>query len=287
MKRTIIHLLGTYFFNAEFPLFVNRATETFEMTEHTHDFIEITYICEGSGVHYIQNERIQVFKGDIFFIPVGVSHVFRPAAPRPDRKLVVYNCILPVEYAERLMGMFPDAAPIISFFKDTASPWLQVRDTGPFLGWFKDLYREFNARMPGYTAVLTSLVVQILVALHRQRLAGLPAAETEASHVWPSMESAVRYIQDNYAATITLKDLARQFRLSERQFSRQFRQQNGVNFSTFLQNVRVEAACRLLKDSRMSVQDIASSVGYNDLKFFHQLFKRITGVTPLAYRKQE
>lgn len=45
---------------------------------HSHDFIEICLVAEGTGVHYIDNQQMQVARGDMLFIPIGVSHVFRP-----------------------------------------------------------------------------------------------------------------------------------------------------------------------------------------------------------------
>ncbi|WP_438444119.1 helix-turn-helix domain-containing protein [Gorillibacterium sp. sgz5001074] len=285
VRRTVDHMTGSSFFHSETPIYVNRATESFELVEHTHDFIEITYVSEGSGVHYIQNERIPVAQGDVFFIPVGVSHVFRPTAPRPDRKLVVYNCIFPAAYIEELMRLFPATASLFAPFKDPSTPWLQIKDSGGFHGWFRELYREYEAQMPGYPAVLAAWVVLILTALHRHCVEKLPDVRKGSAGTWPFIENAIGYIQANYAEPVTLQELARQAGLSVRQFSRLFRQQTGLSFSGYLQMCRVEAACRLLQTTRMSIRDTAHSVGYTDLKFFHRLFKRITGVTPLSYRK--
>lgn len=56
-------------------MYVNRATESFELLEHSHDFVEVSYISEEKGYHFIDDQVVTVQKGDLFFIPAGVSHV--------------------------------------------------------------------------------------------------------------------------------------------------------------------------------------------------------------------
>ncbi|WP_284641695.1 AraC family transcriptional regulator [Paenibacillus silviterrae] len=283
IKRKVEELQGTSLFSPGVSLYVNRALETFQLTEHRHDFIELTYVSEGSGTHYIGGEVIPVTQGDVFFIPVGVSHVFRPSTPERDKKLVVYNCVFPPEYVKQLQSMFPDAERLLAVYAEPSSSWRQARDPGEFHGWFKELYREYAAMLPGGKAVLTSIVLRILIGFHRlQHSAEGPAA----SSGWYPLDQAIAYIDSNYAGDVTLKELASQMKLSERQFSRLFLKQTGMNYSTYLQNVRMDAACRLLRSSDRSIRDISSAVGYADLKFFHRLFKRKTGVTPTSYRKK-
>ncbi|WP_343059891.1 AraC family transcriptional regulator [Saccharibacillus deserti] len=299
MRRSVGRLLGTYFFEEELPVYVNRAAESFDMLEHTHDFVELTYVCEGAGVHYIGEHNMRVSRGDVFFIPVGVSHVFRPAAPGRGRELIVYNCIFPIGYLLHLERLFPDTAPLLARFREPGSAWFKLRDSGEFHGWFKSLYREYTARQPGCEAVLTALVIRILVELYRKRADESPSragedsdkaaaalfGHTRSGSSEASIGQAMQEIEQRYAETLTLGELARQAGLSERQFSRLFVRQTGLNFSTFLQNTRVEAACALLSSSNMGIAEIAAAVGYGDLKFFYRLFKRKTGVTPMAYRR--
>ncbi|GEM_PF-191498 len=315
MKRSLNRLRGIDFFEGGLPVYVNRAAENFDMLEHTHDFIELTYVAEGSGVHYIGEQNLRVAQGDVFFIPIGVPHVFRPAAPGRGRELIVYNCLFPTDYLLGLERRFPDAAELLAGFREAGRTWLRLRDPGEFRGWFKELYREYAARRPGCETVMTTLVVRMLVELHRRMVEALPdsrelsAAEDEpvpettkktrlssskaAPSVDlstrtppPSIEQAIRRIEERYADRLTLAELALLAGLSERQFSRLFVRQTGMNFSAFVQNTRIEAACGLLLSSRMTISEISAAVGYGDLKFFHRLFKCKTGTTPLAYRQE-
>lgn len=275
---------GDSFFEPDIPIFVNRAHETFDLHTHSHEFVEITYVSQGSGVHYIGGEAVSAEHGTLFFIPVGHSHVFRPKTPKQDRPLIVYNCLFQMAYLEELRTAFHQASDICSFFTDEHLPWFSVKDTtGAYHVMFQELHREFSAKAPGYLAVLAALIVRMLTGLYRHRLhTGTPAGDMPQ---WTTVNEALAFIHSNYASGIKLSESAAKANLSERQFSRIFRHQTGMSFTDYLQTIRMDAACRLLSGTRRSVSEIAAASGYADLKFFHRVFKKKIGLTPRQYRE--
>ncbi|MEI2396149.1 AraC family transcriptional regulator [Paenibacillus phytohabitans] len=283
IKRSTYMMTGESFFEPEVPIFVNRAFETFELSEHSHEFIEITYVSEGTGVHYIANEAVPVEHGTLFFIPVGQSHVFRPTTPKKDRPLIVYNCLFPSSFLTELLADFSPYADIFNLFTDKHLSWFSMRDTsGEYHAMFHEMYREFSAKPPGYMLILSSLVLRIITGLYRHQLQlGISAGDKPQ---WLTVDEAVIYINNYYATGLTLGELAAKANLSERHFSRLFQRQTGMSFKEYVQNVRMGAACRLLTGSRYSVREIAEAVGYLDLKFFHRLFKKKIGMPPRQYR---
>jgi len=284
IKRTTFVMKGDFFFEPDVPIFVNRAYETFDMIEHSHEFIEISYVCEGAGVHYIAGEAVPVEHGTLFFIPVGHSHVFRPKTLRKDRPLIVYNCIFPVSYLSELSNGFPQASAICRMFLDEQLGWFSMKDlTGEYHVMFREMYQEYTARPPGYLIVLASYVLRILTGLYRyrQQLAMPPAERPQ----WLTIDEAIDYIGLHYAEELRLEDMAAHANLSERQFSRLFKRQTGMSFLDYVQSIRIDAACRMLADGRQRVRDVASAVGYQDMKHFYALFRRKTGVTPTEYRE--
>lgn len=284
VKRSSYVMSGESFFEPGVPIFVNRASETFELTEHSHEFIEITYVSEGAGVHYIAGEAVPVEHGTLFFIPVGRSHVFRPKTLKKDRPLIVYNCLFPAVYLTELRSGFPQGADICELLADERLPWFSMKDAaGEYHAMFREMYREFSAKPPGYLAVLASLVVRILTGLYRHRLQ-LGTSNGDRPQ-WLTVDEAITYINRNYATDLKLGELAAKANLSERQFSRLFQRQTGMNFTNYLQSIRMDAACRLLTGGRSSVGEVAAAVGYADLKFFHRLFKKKIGTTPKQYRE--
>jgi transcriptional regulator GlxA family with amidase domain len=74
-------------------------------------------------------------------------------------------------------------------------------------------------------------------------------------------------------------------RIPERTLKRRFKAATGSTFIEYVQNLRIEEAKRLLETSAMNTEDISAEVGYDDYSFFRRLFKRLTGLTPGAYRR--
>ncbi|MFK0522043.1 helix-turn-helix domain-containing protein [Paenibacillus illinoisensis] len=282
-KRSTYVMSGDSFFEPGVPIYVNRAQEAFEMHTHSHEFIEITYISEGSGVHYIGDESVSVEQGTLIFIPIGLSHVFRPKTPKKDSPLIVYNCLFPLEYLYELRSGFPQASEMIDFFTNEKLSWYSAKDSkGIYNSMFYEMYHEFSARPPGYFAVMTSLVIRMLTGLYRHQIQiNMPVKDMPQ---WMAVDKAIDYINRNYESELKLREIAAKANLSERQFSRLFQRQTGMNFINYIQNIRMEAACRLLVTNHCSVTEISVAVGYTDLKFFHQLFKKKTGSTPRQYR---
>ena len=94
-----------------------------------------------------------------------------------------------------------------------------------------------------------------------------------------------RYVRQNYASDITTDTVCRKFYCSRSYISHTFKRDVGRSFRDYLAEIRIDNAKRLLKYSALSVREIAFSVGFSDQNYFSGVFKKITGKSPLAYRK--
>ena len=81
-----------------------------------------------------------------------------------------------------------------------------------------------------------------------------------------------------------MQDAAAALRYSDAYFCKLFKQCFKVNFSAYLNEYRVNKACQLILDPRLSLKDIGAAVGYSDANYFTRVFKRLTGQTPSEYR---
>jgi AraC family L-rhamnose operon transcriptional activator RhaR len=279
IQRPIGVFKGESFFRPELPVYVNRAIEAFDLNEHKHDFLEISYVGEGSGTHYIGERTVQVQQGDIFIIPVGVSHVFRPSTASLARPLVVYNCVLAPDLIRPLLGSFPGGEILETLLDQPA--WRQLRDMyGEFRRLFPKLHDEYTSMRPGWEMGLHLVVLELLLSLHR-----LEVTETNPEGAAsPGMEAAFYMIHTRFDTPITLKDAAQLAALGERQFHRKFKARTGMTFVDYVQSLRIDEACRLLRSSDRKIADIAASVGYQDIGFFNRLFRQKTGTSPRTYR---
>jgi AraC-like DNA-binding protein len=84
-----------------------------------------------------------------------------------------------------------------------------------------------------------------------------------------------------------LKDLAKQFHLSEARMTQILRKSFGKTFPHMVEEGRISQACQLLRETRLSVKMIADEVGYTDANYFMRRFKAKIGMTPTAYRRLE
>ena len=99
-------------------------------------------------------------------------------------------------------------------------------------------------------------------------------------------ENLTRYICDNIASGINLSAVADHFGYNANYFSRYFKQLTGVTFTAYLNRVRIERACELLRsESRLSINEVAARCGYNSASQFISTFEKLMGLTPGAYRK--
>ncbi len=98
------------------------------------------------------------------------------------------------------------------------------------------------------------------------------------------IELAKVFIEENYPKQITLNDVAEYVELNASYFSNLFKEEEGVNFSEYLLNIRMEHAKKLLKDPTVKVYEIGNLVGYEDAVSFGRAFKKKIGMSPKEYR---
>ncbi|CAI6014642.1 AraC family transcriptional regulator [Cohnella sp. JJ-181] len=281
-RRDIRFLYGEHFFEEDLPLYINRAVENYDLHEHRHDFLEISYVSEGSGVHHTDQPPVSVSQGDLVVIPLGVSHVFRPVSPSRSRPLIVRNCLIRTERFGELLAGIPGCGELTSLLEQPEIRYYRDAD-GDCGRLFERLHHEYSGRRPAREAALYVLLLELLIRLHR-----FAAEKREpASAKLPSgMDEALRLIHAGYASPISTAALAASAGVGERQFQRLFARYTGMTPLNYLQAVRINEACRLLRDTDMKVAAVAAAVGYQDLAHFTALFKRVAGLAPGGYRRR-
>jgi AraC family L-rhamnose operon transcriptional activator RhaR len=269
---------------AERSLYVNRVAETFELEYHAHDFYEIAYISAGRGYHHWGGRVVPVGRGDVFVLPIGTPHVFRPHSAADKEKLIVSNCI----FSENLMR---DAAARIDDM-DLAE-WFEreggsARDSRFALEpIFQRMNEEQNGRGPGSAGMLYALFLQLLVGLVRLLRPSDAQVAAPARNEGDRIGEAIEYIARHAADDLSIRSLASRCGMSERHFFRLFKARTGMPFLEYVQRARMRMSCELLLATRHKIGTIAEMAGYRDAQSFYQTFKKIVGVTPGEYRKRE
>lgn len=113
-------------------------------------------------------------------------------------------------------------------------------------------------------------------------LCKLFCSESEDSSLAATIE---KYIMKNYKdPSLGLNKISDEFQISESYFSHMFKEKTGVNFSTYLENIRMAEAARLIKETDISLNELYIAVGYNNANTFRRAFKKVFGMTPSSMR---
>lgn len=101
------------------------------------------------------------------------------------------------------------------------------------------------------------------------------------------VQKIIRYLEENYEnPNLSLTSVALKFNISSGYLSTFFKEQTGKNFSDNVEFIRINAACELLKESRLTINDICLKVGYNNVKSFRRAFEKIKGISPSVARQE-
>jgi two-component system, response regulator YesN len=109
----------------------------------------------------------------------------------------------------------------------------------------------------------------------------------ERSSKSSNIQEIANYIQAHYQADISLQDIADRYSLSREYISRKFKQEMNENISDFIGRIRIEKAKLLLLNPQLRIAQIAEMIGYQDEKYFSKVFKKLVGVSPNQYRKDQ
>ncbi len=298
MLKTVIETYtGDQFFQEPLQLYVNRASESFYNPYHDHDFIELAYVAEGIGFHHTQAESdrsaratqvSKVSKGQFFFLPIGFSHVFRPISSDTQKHpLIVYNCLFRIELAEHL-GRFATDAGFRAFLTSICSGSLAhfsiVDGNQRIEQLFLLLHREFSLFRDGSADYLNALLLQLLLEVYRLRRPDTDQEDARRKRV-TDFDHLLRYVEQRYDQPLTLAGLSTISGWSERHLQRLFRKHTEQTFHRYMQSLRIQKSCELLKATQLKIHMIAEKVGYRDMGAYLALFKRNMGCTPSEYRK--
>lgn len=129
--------------------------------------------------------------------------------------------------------------------------------------------------------IIRASIEALIVAVNKIEELGSADACTDAR-----MIEIMNYVQTNYI-DITLDDLAEKFFLSKPYLSKYIKEKSGITFGDLVKKIRMKKAKALLKSSNMTVENIAMSVGYQNVEHFNRLFKKAYDMTPMQFRNQK
>lgn len=257
------------------------------LLEHSHEFPEIIYIKSGHGLHYVNETSNRVGPGDMIVIPLGTTHVFRPATDG-SQPLSVCNIILRPAALREWHAVMPDQAmkQFIAWLlgeqaDSTAYPaWLHLHD---------DALRTLNSMIQALRTTLqqasplhaTQSWIYVVSILRQLCLTAQPDAAACEQDTWRKRVHAA--LSRLNPQTVSVATLAEACNVSERHLSRSFRDENDQTLQRYVLQWRMELARQYLASGQLQISEVMSTLGIRDREHFYRTFKAHVGKTPHEY----
>ncbi|MGI6705982.1 MAG: AraC family transcriptional regulator [Clostridia bacterium] len=278
----------SFFFEPDRNIILGRHSRYEQIQAHSHAFLEILYIYQGHIRQIIDNQEVELNKGDVCIIGPGVRHCVGMAT---EADIIVNILVRKSTFDTAFFGLLVEDNILTSLF----TRMLYHEQTRQFILFHTDddyelrriileMVREYDAPEENQDHILKSWFMLFCGQLlrkyeHKAEVPNLISKRDE------DITEILQYIQTNYQ-TATLSKMAKQFYFDEAYLSRMIKEYTGENFRTLLRNIRVNKAAALLKNPYTSMEDIAEAVGYREVSSFYRNFKAYYGITPAEYREQ-
>jgi len=283
MSRVALSAEGSY----NSPVLVRTHTRFADFPAHSHDYIEMMYVCSGSITHVIGDKEIKTESGDVILLGRNTKH----SPKRAERSDIGINIIISTDFFEalinrlRLEELITDN-PIDSLLLDDDSQYYIFHTSG-IVG-IENLLENIISSIVNDKKIMPYILEREMELLLCY-LCFMPEELTEHSTVRIYSNEIKRiianYIQTSYK-NANLGDLSVLVGFTQTYMSRWIRKNMDTTFKDLLLEKRFEVASDLLLRTSMSVSDILNSVGYENSSYFHKQFMARYGTTPRAYRKQ-
>lgn len=272
----------------DFLITVARRDPQPEYPRHTHEFSELLIITKGHGSQLIDDLEFPVSVGDVFVISGKHEHefinmenlalvnvMFDPANPAlrslDTSDLPGFRSLCFLEPKHRKSHKFESRLQLSG---DDLKKAEHLVD---------ELEEELLATKPGFKAIATALLVELLIHLSR---CYSKSSKPEALSLL-RIADAINYLEAHYAEQVNFTKLAQSAGMSPRSFQRAFLLAAGTSAKNYLITTRLKHAIELLKYHGYSVSESAFATGFKDSNYFTRIFKKYMDISPKHFRSKK
>lgn len=276
--------INTFTLVKDFLITVARRDPQPEYPRHTHEFSELVIITRGHGIQIIDDLKYPVSVGDVFVISGKHEHEFTDL-----EHLSLVNVMFDPENVAIKSLDTSDLPGFRSLFylepthRKTHKFESRLQLSGGDLKTAEQLIDKLENELlevnPGFKAIATALLVELLI--HLSRCYGKSRKPETLSLL--RIADAINFLEEKYATDIDFKKLAEKACMSPRSFQRAFQRATGSSAQRYLIMIRIKHAAELLKYENYSVSQSAYKVGFKDSNYFSRLFKKYMKVSPKQF----
>ena len=250
---------------------------------HWHDGPELSVVVDGRMEYFVNDKRYMMEAGDCVFANSGAMHSGHTVDGEGCHYLVVSFLTSAIDgaadgfFAESFFGGVLDAQGLPSMFFEAQN--------GEVAAVCIAVYEEIQKKEDGWELSVKGLLCQLWHLLYREAKRQ-SAAPSENSAPVARIKKAIRYMNENYAAKLSLDEIAAACNLSKSEFSRCFKRITRQTAFEYLMDLRIRKSLRLLESDGLSVTDTALASGFSSSSYYTEVFRRYMGCTPREYLRR-
>lgn len=245
---------------------------------HAHEFHELYFLISGQRRYFIGHKIYDISPGNLVIIPHTELH------RTTSTGMAGYDRYVLFVYEKKLQGFIDmlgrEAYDLLMQGGCLQLPQKAIRQIQRDM---ELLQEECASESPYGYAYANHLVQDVLLCALRYG----KEKSTIMGESADKIQDVARYISQNYDSEISLQDAANMVYMEQTYFSKRFKQLTGFGFHEYLTQTRIRAAEKLLKNTTLSVGEIAERCGFSSSNYFGDVFRRYRGVSPVAYRRGE
>ena len=248
---------------------------------HQHEEIQISYIIQGEGT-LIVGDTFNFYKsGDVVVLGENLPHVFKSDSSKNSM-----SHMRTVFFTKDAFGIdffnTEELKSLQSFFTK-AENGFKIPSKAP------QIIKLFEAIFQARKLDRFILFLQLLKKMNRvkyERLSSFVSEKKYKDNEGKRMNDVFAYTIKHFQHDISLHTIAREAAMTKTAFCKYFKKRTNKTYVTFLNEFRIEEACKLLQqDKEVSVAEVAERSGFQNISHFNRKFKLLKGKTPRAYRK--
>ena len=251
--------------------------------KHTHDYIEIVYMCKGETSHIINGEHVKLSCGETLILN---QHATQEVFPAGKDDIAVNFIIMPHFFNKALEMMGEEETPLRRFIldciagKESTNGYLHFKTAyvQEIQNLFENLILSFVDSKKGKRRI-NEFTMGLLLLEFINNSDMLISENIDKSIVL----EVLKYIEENYRDG-TLAEFSKRLHYDFHWVSREINKKTGKTFTELLQEKRLSQTEYLLANTNMRIADIAANVGYSNTNYFHRIFAQHYGMSPKKYR---
>lgn len=255
---------------------------------HSHDFFEITYVLRGKYHPMINDRLLELNKGDLCILTPKVWHC---PLIHTKEDIICDILVKSSTFDKIFFDILKNNSTLANFFSRS----LQIPSGGSYLKFstkadkeveyiLLSMLSEYQKQDSYYSCIITKFMSILFVFLIRNHSGTLNTAFSGHLNFSKKITSIIQYMKENIKS-VTFSELAKKFSYSERQLARLLIKYTGKNFSSILQELRIQKASKLLREQNLSVREIILECGCKNQNYFYKIFKKYFGKTLAQYRE--